>query len=145
MNRMVALACLTALSLEARAQVMTADSNARAQYDLTIEIGMPHLDENLRYATTRELRCLNTKDLARAFPILSDVSLQDCSLALSEQRSDSAAYTLQCTGGHGTTGSANWKFDGPTIAGTMNVRLGGKNMTFHQRISGRMVGPCTQL
>lgn len=145
MNRLVAVACLIALSLGPRAQAVAADPNTWAQYDLTIEIGMPHLDENLRYATTREMRCLNTRDLTRAFPILSDVSLQDCSLALSEQRPDGAVYNLQCTGGHGTMGNANWKFDGPTIAGTMSVRLGGKNMIFHQRMTGRLIGPCPQM
>ena len=68
------------------------------EYDVVIETGMPHLEENLRYATTRERTCMDRNDLARAFPILQDVSLQDCRLVLVAQRADSASYALQCTG-----------------------------------------------
>jgi hypothetical protein len=111
-------------------------------FDLVIETGMPHLDENLRYATTRDRRCLDPRDLSGAFPVLRHVSLQDCRLVKTDQQRASAAYVLQCTGGHGTTGTAHWQFDEGAIAGTLDVKLGGKNMTFHQRISGRDAGPC---
>ena len=39
-------------------------------YEVITETGMPHLEENLRYAVTRENRCLTGEDLASAFPIL---------------------------------------------------------------------------
>lgn len=119
-----------------------ADAPSARRYELVTEIGMPNLDENLRYATTRQARCLDTGDLARAFSMLGDVSLQDCRLVAVTQRDESATYALQCTGGHGTTGEAQWQFDQTSIAGTLNVRLGGKNMTFYQRITGRAVGAC---
>lgn len=38
-------------------------------YEVTTETGMPHLEENLRYATTREKRCLSHQELSSAFPI----------------------------------------------------------------------------
>jgi hypothetical protein len=112
-------------------------------YDVVIETGMPHLEENLRYATTRARTCLDSNDLARAFPVLDHVSLQDCRLALVGRQPDGASYALQCTGGHGTTGEAHWQFGATSISGTLNVKLGGKNMTFYQRITGRAVGACT--
>ena len=74
--------------------------------------------------------------------MLGDVSLQDCRLVAVTQRDESATYALQCAGGHGTTGEAQWQFDQTSIAGTLNVRLGGENMTFYQRITGRAVGAC---
>ena len=38
-------------------------------YDVTIETGMPHLEENLRYTTTHQQSCISLKDLATEFPI----------------------------------------------------------------------------
>lgn len=111
-------------------------------YDLVIETGMPHLDEHLRYATLRERRCLDRGDLGRVFPALADVSLQDCRLVLAEQDADGARYGLQCSGGHGTSGEARWSFDEAALAGTLRVRLGGKNMTFYQRVTARAAGAC---
>jgi hypothetical protein len=111
-------------------------------YDLTTETGMPHLEENLRYAITHERRCVDTRDLAHAFPVLTDVSLQDCRLVPGPQQEGSSIYALQCSGGHGTQGEARWQFDATSISGTLRVRLGGKNMTFYQRITGHPVGTC---
>ncbi|WP_421887894.1 hypothetical protein [Methylibium sp.] len=117
----------------------TPDAAPRRLYDLRTETGMPHLDENLRYAVRREQRCLAPDDLSTVFWMLQDVSLQDCTL---DKLSDDA-YQLRCSGGHGTTGDARWQFgaDGGLV-GRMNVRLGGKNMTFFQRVTATPVGPC---
>lgn len=111
-------------------------------YDLTIETGMPHLEENLRYAIRHERRCVDTRDLSALFPVLQDVSLQDCKLADAVLFDGGVSYTLRCGGGHGTTGQAAWHLEGNRITGTLDVKLGGKNMTFYQRITGRLVGRC---
>ena len=100
------LLCLVSCSSVTQRQEINVDTPTAKLYDLVTETGMPHLDENLRYATIRERRCLDSRDLARAFPILDDVSLQDCRLVLVARRDQSASYALQCTGGHGTTGEA---------------------------------------
>ena len=47
-------------------------------YEVTTETGMPHLEENLRYATRVERTCTDPRELATAFWMLRDVSLQDC-------------------------------------------------------------------
>lgn len=140
-GRPAALACLL-LHGVTPSPAAAAEALPAQQYELVTQIGMPHLDENLRHAATRQARCLDTGDLSQAFPILGDVSLQDCRLVKVAQRSDSATYALRCTGGHGTTGQARWQFDQASIAGTLDVRLGGKNMTFYQRVTGRAVGAC---
>lgn len=111
-------------------------------YELTTETGMPHLEANLRHALRQERRCLRRADLSRAFWMLDDVSLRDCRLLKAVEDADGAAYELQCTGGHGTSGDARWRFEGEAISGVLRVRLGGKNMTFFQRITGRPVGAC---
>ena len=75
-------------------------------YEVTTETGMPHLEGNLRHATVTEKRCLDTQDLSGAFWMLKDVSLQDCELVKTAESTDAAAYLLQCSGGHRTTGNA---------------------------------------
>jgi len=111
-------------------------------YDVTTETGMPHLEENLRYTTTREKVCLTHQALAVAFPILGHPALRGCSLQNEARRGDTVSYTLGCTGGHGTTGEAIWQVEKQRIRGTLNIKLGGKNMTFYQRVTALPLGGC---
>jgi hypothetical protein len=109
-------------------------TSATRRYELTTETGMPHLEESLRYAVRREMRCLDPHDLSAVFWMLDDVSLQDCRLVKAAQARDSAHYDLLCTGGHGTSGVARWDIEPRQLRGTLDVKLGGKNMTFYQRV-----------
>lgn len=111
-------------------------------YEVITETAMPHLEENLRYATTRENRCLTGEDLASAFPILKSASLADCKLGQESRQGDAVSYVLVCDGGHGTTGSASWRVGERLIVGTLSVKLGGKNMTFFQRVTAKPLGQC---
>ena len=132
---------LTALLLA----VPAASSTERGSrlYEVTTETGMPHLEENLRYATRIERSCTNARQLTTAFWMLQDVSLQDCELVEQNQEAqDIKLYRLKCSGGHGTTGSARWDFSSSTVSGVLTVRLGGKNMTFYQRITAKPLGKC---
>ncbi len=120
-----------------------ADAGGPRLYRMTTETLMPHLEENLRYAVRNEQRCISTHDLSALFWMLGEVSLQDCTLVKSSEEPDSAVYLLECNGGHGTSGDARWKLEPNLITGTLKVRLGGKNMTFYQRITAQPVGDCS--
>jgi hypothetical protein len=111
-------------------------------YEIITETGMPHLEENLRYTTTRERVCLVHRELAVAFPILEHPALRGCSLRNESRQGDTVSYTLACEGGHGTTGEAIWHVDKSRIRGTLNIKLGGKNMTFYQRVTALDLGSC---
>ena len=112
-------------------------------YEVVTETGMPHLEENLRYAVRNERRCIDPQELSTAFWMLGEVSLQDCKLAKSgSDAADSASYLLQCSGGYGTSGGAQWQLEPDRITGMFKVRLGAKNMTFYQRIVARPIGAC---
>jgi hypothetical protein len=111
-------------------------------YELTVETGMPHLEESLRYSTTRQTRCLTREPLSAAFPILSHASLESCRLDQERRRGDTVSYELVCENGRGTTGNAVWQLSEKRIVGTLHVKLGGKNMTFHQRVTATPVGRC---
>jgi hypothetical protein len=139
------ISALAALGLAStlHCSVRATDTAQPRLYEMTTETLMPHLEENLRYATRREKRCLSTDELSAVFWMLGEASLHDCTLVKSNEQADSATYRLQCNGGHGTTGDARWKLGPGVITGTLKVRLGGKNMTFYQRITAKPVGDCS--
>jgi hypothetical protein len=111
-------------------------------YEVLIETGMPHLEENLRYAITREARCFGLDDLSTIFPILNHPSLADCRLQHASDQDDTISYRLMCSADHGTTGNAIWRIGPQLVRGALDVKLGGKNMTFYQRVTARALGAC---
>lgn len=112
------------------------------RYEVTTETSMPHLEENLRYSTTRETRCLGELEFSKAFPILTHPSLEGCQLAAEKRDEEEISYLLVCEGRHGTTGEALWRLGPHQTTGTLRVKLGGKNMTFYQRVTARLLGEC---
>ena len=112
------------------------------RYEVITETAMPHLEENLRYAITNERRCLRHQQLSSAFPILNHESLKGCKLENESRNEDTVSYLLICENGRGATGTAHWYLGADQIKGTLNVKLGGKNMTFYQRITARPLGLC---
>lgn len=133
---------LTALA----ASCVSASDRAPARlYEVTTETGLPHLEENLRYTVTRDQRCLARDDLGSAFPMLQHPSLAGCELREESQRDDTIFYVLACEGAPGTTGSATWRIGKHVIRGTLDVKLGGKNMTFYQRVTGTLLGECSSV
>lgn len=131
-----------ALWLATISTALASDALSPRLYHLTIETSMPNLEDNLRYATTRETSCLGRKELATAFPVLNHVSLEGCRLV--GEPAGALKYRLACDGGHGTTGEAMWEVSDHQLIGTLNVKLGGKNMTFYQRITAVPVGQCEE-
>lgn len=112
-------------------------------YDLTIETSMPNLEENLRYTMQRSQRCLGRDDFASAFPVLQHPSLAGCQLREQSHDENTLSYLLACDGSARTTGTATWRLQEHIIHGTLAVKLGGKNMTFSQSITGRPIGKCS--
>jgi hypothetical protein len=122
---------------------MASEALAPALYEITTETSMPHLEESLRYSTTQERKCfVRPAPLSTAFPVLSHVSLQDCRLEEEGRHGDVLSYRLACSGGHGTTGHATWELGTRQSRGTLHVKLGGKNMTFYQRVTVVPMGLC---
>jgi len=119
-----------------------AETTSPRLYEIITETFMPHLEENLRYATTHEQRCLEEDGLWSAFPILQYAALKDCRLEPESRQEDAVSYALVCNGGHGTSGHAIWQLGPTKSTGTLNVKLGGKNMTFSQRVTARTLGAC---
>jgi hypothetical protein len=124
------------------AYAAAAEAPADGLYDITIETSMPHLEENLRYTVQREQRCLTREQVFTIFPVLRDAALAGCKLADERRHNGISTWTLMCTGGHGTTGRATWRSDTSQLAGQLDVKLGGKNMTFYQRATLKRLRDC---
>lgn len=103
---------------------------------------MPHLEENLRYATTRELRCLRSGEPSSMFPILRHPSLAGCTLGNPSRRGSTVRYVLACASPQVATGSARLDEAPRRITGTLEIKMGGKNMSFAQRIEALRQGEC---
>jgi uncharacterized protein DUF3617 len=103
-------------------------------YEITAQTVMPHLEENLRYAAIREQRCLQPDEPAALFPILRHPSLDGCRLDDERRSGTRVAYRLVCANVETASGSAQLDAAAGRVAGTLEVKMGGKNMTFHQRI-----------
>jgi hypothetical protein len=111
-------------------------------YEITVQTVMPHLEENLRYATTRERRCLLSRELSALFPILRHESLQGCSLASESRRGETTRYLLVCRRPEVASGSAQLNAGPGRISGALEIKMGGKNMTFGQRSDATRQGEC---
>jgi hypothetical protein len=111
-------------------------------YEIVAEIAMPHLEENLRYATTRERRCLHGHELSSVFPILHHQSLEGCKLGDESRRDNTIRYLLVCASPQVATGVARLDASPGRVAGVLEIKMGGKNMTFAQRIAAVRQGEC---
>lgn len=111
------------------------DAFAPGLYAVTTETLMPHLEESLRYATTHESHYFTGRSLATAFPILRHPSLRGCTLGDESQKNGATVFVLACSGTAQTAGEAVWQVVGNRVVGVLSVRLGGKNMTFSQRVT----------
>ncbi len=113
-------------------------------YEISAHTFMPHLEENLRFARTRTLerRCIREHAVSDFFPILRQQSLNGCKLAAGNRRGDAIYYPLLCDGSGGITGTAQMHADADRIKGVLAIKMGGKNMTFSQRIVATREGDC---
>lgn len=120
----------------------TAGEGSPGRYEITARTVMPHLEENLRYATTRELRCLRSDEPSALFPILRHPSLAGCTLGDPSRRGSTVRYSLACASPQVATGSARLDEAPQRITGTLQIKMGGKNMSFAQRIEALRQGEC---
>jgi hypothetical protein len=133
--------CLAAFGLFGA--VARADALLRpGTYEIVVETVMPHLEENLRYATIREVRCLRSGEFASLFPIMTHGSMAGCVLRDAGDRDESVHYRLVCQQPDVASGSARLRPRPGGIDGILQVKMGGKNMTFEQRVRAAWQGDC---
>jgi hypothetical protein len=114
------------------------------EYELTTETVLPHLEEALRYATTRARQCLRAPDATAIFPLLRHPAFTGCNLVPDAQGSDGLHFTLQCANPEAASGSAVFAVDASHVSGILELKMGGKNMTLSQRLHGPRAGSCPE-
>jgi len=111
------------------------------EYELTTETVLPHLEEALRYATTRSRECLRERDATRVFPLLRHQAFAGCHLV--PDADDGLRFKLQCANTEAATGSAVFDVTATYFSGALELKMGGKNMTLRQRVFGPRVDSCS--
>ena len=111
------------------------------RYDVTAQMYMPHLEE-MRRIVTQQQYCLRSADPGALFPVLRQPALRGCALRHGVQNSDAFDYVLVCKTALVATGTARLFRDRERVIGTIDVKMGGKNMTFSQRIEAEASGSC---
>ena len=112
------------------------------RYALTVETVMPNLEENLRYATIHENRCLDGGAADALFPLLGHQSFAGCHLEDGVMDGDQRRYSLRCQNPAAATGTARVTITPVVLRGVLEIRMGGKNMTLSQRVAGTRLGDC---
>ena len=111
-------------------------------YEITAETLMPNLEENLRYAISHHRQCLGTQDVTTLFPILRHETFTGCVLVDDQTLGEQAKFSLNCQNTEAATGTARLTVNPDSIYGVLKIKMGGKNMTFSQRIKGTRLGVC---
>lgn len=112
------------------------------EYELTTQTVLPHLEEALRYATTRTRDCLRAPDATAFFPLLAHPAFAGCRLVPGEMAADGLHFTLRCANPEAASGFAAVALGDGQLSAVLEVKMGGKNMTLSQRRAGRRIGPC---
>lgn len=112
------------------------------EYDVTSETILPHLEEALRYATTHTRECLREPDATRLFPLLLKPAFAGCHLVPAASVGDKLRLVLRCANPEAATGSAVFSVSHYKWSAELQLKMGGKNMTLSQKLTGKRVGSC---
>jgi len=104
---------------------------------------LPHLEESLRYATTRSRQCLGTQEASELFPLLRHEAFAGCTLDHESSKDSEAQLSLRCKNPQAATGTAHFTLQAGGFQAVLHIKMGGKNMTLSQRLSAPRLGACT--
>lgn len=114
------------------------------RYAIDVHTTLPHLEENLRYASVRKTQCHSAADIAsgRAFALLEGDAYRACELRDVSLDADALAYRVECPGANAPSGVARFELGATHYRGTLHMQMGGKNMTVTHRVDARRIGDC---
>ncbi|ATE59057.1 hypothetical protein CCZ27_02965 [Thauera sinica] len=138
--------CLFALLalLAPRIALPAPDEPRPGLYEMTWQTGAPQREEGLGDAVRQERRCIDPRDPAALFPILSDRALRGCRLVPRTGTDRAASYTLLCGNGTDRRGDAHWAWeDDGGLRGELNVAGDREHAALHQRLRGARLGDCS--
>ncbi|HKQ22823.1 MAG TPA: DUF3617 family protein [Burkholderiales bacterium] len=129
-------------ALAAITSVAADPSLAPGLYQVEVRIALPNVQDVA--APFVVARCLRPADLesGEAFSILSKNPLRNCDL-LDYQASDGAvSYRIACPGPNRGSAIAVFQTTATTYRGSIQMNMGGKNMTMSETQTGTRIGNC---
>lgn len=114
---------------------------AEGRYELASQMQMPHLEE-MRRMVTRETRCIAPNDVRALFPVMRQPALRGCEFGYATRHDARTRLVLVCASARVATGTAELRPAARGLIGHLQIKMGGKNMTFSQRVEATRVGDC---
>lgn len=128
--------------LVASASVAADPLLAPGLYRVEVRIALPNVqDAAAPFVATR---CVSPADLksGEAFSILSKNPLRNCDLLDYRVTDGTASYRIACPGPNKGSAVAVFQTTATTYRGSIDMNLGGKNMTMSETQAGTRIGNC---
>jgi hypothetical protein len=111
-------------------------------YQVEVRIALPNVQD--ASAPMVLTRCVSPDDLksGRAFFVLSENPLRTCDLLDYQVTEGTATYRIACPGPNRGRAVAVFETTATTYRGSINMNMGGKNMTMSETQAGRRIGNC---
>ena len=127
--------------------LLAADAEVPAhRYEIASTMLMPHLDE-MRRQVSHHTRCIKDDRPTELFPVFEQHALRGCTLGYEKVITTATGarhdYVLSCASARVASGTASIESAGQKRVGMLAVKMGGKNMTFSQRIEAQRGARCT--
>ena len=113
-------------------------------YTIESQTVMPHLDV-MRRIRKNTRRCVGADGPETFFPILQQPALRGCVFTLASSDGATDNFVLRCETKWVATGIARLWASGDRVRGALDVKMGGKNMTFSQYVDASRVGACSSV
>lgn len=110
------------------------------RYRLASQMQMPHLEE-MRRQVAHLTRCIADDDLRALFPVLDQPALRGCALGFPRALAKGMHYSLVCQSARVASGTADVERTRRGVIGMLRIKMGGKNMTFTQRVEAERLAP----
>ncbi len=111
-------------------------------YRVEVRIALPNVqDAAAPFVVTR---CASPADLesGKAFSILSKNPLRACDLLDYQTTDDAVSYRIACPGPNKGSAVAMFRTTATTYRGSIQMNMGGKNMTMSETQAGTRIGNC---
>jgi len=111
-------------------------------YEVEVRISLPNVQDVARPLLVTRCITPDDADSGRAFFVLSDNPLKRCNLVDFEAASGKASYRIECPGPNRGHAIASFELGKTAYRGTINMNMGGKNMTMAEVQAGKRAGDC---
>lgn len=130
------------LALFWRAKNVCAHELVPGFYKIKVTVELPNVIDPAHEVLVT--RCITRDDLLRhdPFKIESDTPLANCRRTPICMSGAKAGFQVICDGGTGGMANARFTLSKSRFMGTIDMNMGGKNMTVVERQAGRRVGDC---